>query len=391
MRWARLFLTLSLLTLLLSIVGVLAVHAGQTTSSDYRVLSPLISGNLTVFPIVARDEHNTAMFLTLDEGLRSGEVVVTEAGAVQPLIRGPHPQHLPRGNAQVNTLMLINNSKRPLLLLAGEIVTGGKQDRVIGKDRIVPAESEPIDLGVFCVEPGRWVARTDNFGGFGGLAQPNVRAQAMAKKDQQEVWNAVRNSQAKATETVTVEAQSAPIVAGGPVAAPSPAIAELNRTTSYAQVMDNSEVKKQMDKIVEPIQHSYESLLRDLRAKNAVGVVVAVNGEILWADIFASPDLLERYWPKLIRSYAAEAMTQGERGGKVSEAEALRFLDQRNIRHETAETDPGVYRHAELTGPEVKVFELTSLLPKTNFAVHTAIMHDETVAWKVEPRPLVRR
>ena len=87
--------------------------------------------------------------------------------------------------------MLINNSKRPLLLLAGEIVTGGKPDRVIGKDRIVPAESDPIDLGVFCVEPGRWVARSDKFGTTIGLAQPSVRAKAMVDKDQQKVWDQV--------------------------------------------------------------------------------------------------------------------------------------------------------------------------------------------------------
>ena len=114
-------------------------------------------------------------------------------------------------------------------------------------------------------------------------------------------------------------------------------------------------------------------------------------GQILWADIFASPDLLERYWPKLIRSYAAEAMTSGDRGGKVTESQAQNFLNQKRITHETAETEPGVFRHAEMTGPDVKVFELTSLLPKTNYAVHTAIMHDETLAWKIEPRPLVRR
>lgn len=390
MRCVRRCLTLSLITLLLAAVGGLLAEAGQTAASGYRVLAPMTSGNLTVFPIVARDVHNTSVFLTLDEGLRSGEVVVTESGGVQPLIRRRGPLPAPRANAQVNTLMLINNSKRPLLLLAGEIVTGGKQDRVIGKDRIVPPESDPIDLGVFCVEPGRWVARSDNFGAFGGLAQPKVRAQAMAKKDQQEVWNAVRDSQAKATESVSVQAE-APAVAGGPVPTPPPAIAELNRTTSYAQVMDNSEVKKQTQKILEPIQRSYQSLIHQLREKNAVGVVVAVNGEILWADIFASPDLLERYWPKLIRSYAAEAMTQGGGNETVNEAEAQQFLDQRSITHETAETDPGVYRHAEMTGPEVKVFELTSLLPKTNFAVHTAIMHDNTVAWKVGPRPLVRR
>ncbi len=392
MRSARLFLTLSLVVLVLSVVGSFTVRAGQVPGNDeYRVLAPLVSGNLTIFPVVARDQHSTSTFLTLDEGIRSGEVVVTESGNIQPLIRGHRPIH-PRGDAQVNTLLLVNNSKRPLLLLAGEIVTGGKQDRVIGKDRIVPAESDPIDLGVFCVEPGRWVARSDNFGA-GALAQPTVRAQAMAKKNQQEVWNSVRDSQAKATETVTVEAEAmaGPMVAGRPTPTPPAAIAELGRTTSYAQVMDNSEVKKQTDKIIEPIQRSYQSLIHELRAKNAVGVVAAVNGQILWADIFASPDLLERYWPKLIRSYAAEAMTAGNRGGKVTEPEAQEFLNQKNITHETAETEPGVFRHAEMTGTDVKVFELTSLLPKMNFAVHTAIMHDETVAWKIEPRPLVRR
>ena len=149
--------------LVLCLAGMLffasALPAGQI-ERHYKVLSPISSGNLTIFPVVATSTHDTSQFLTLDEGIRSGEVVVTESGNVAPLIRRRGPYPVPRGGAQVNTLVLINNSKRPLLLLAGEIVTGGKQDRVIGKDRIVPAESDPIDLGVFCVEPGRWVARS---------------------------------------------------------------------------------------------------------------------------------------------------------------------------------------------------------------------------------------
>ena len=64
----------------------------------------------------------------------------------------------------MNTLVLVNNSKRPLLLLAGEIVTGGKQDRVIAKDRIVPAGGDPIDLSVFCIEHGRWTESSEKFG-----------------------------------------------------------------------------------------------------------------------------------------------------------------------------------------------------------------------------------
>ena len=112
--------------------------------------------------------------------------------------------------------MLINNSKRPLILLAGEIVTGGKQDRVIGKDRIIPSESDPMDLGVFCVEPGRWVGSSDRFGVVVGggkvpssvtapMAAPNVRAKAMADKDQQQVWSEVAKTRTAMAETVTVE------------------------------------------------------------------------------------------------------------------------------------------------------------------------------------------
>src|SRR5579864_6880101 len=131
------------------------------SSSHYKVLAPIGHGNLTVFPVVATTSHDTQEFLTLDEGLRSGDVVVSESGNVAPLIRPRHgfrPTRYNPDGAEVNRLVLVNNSKRPLILLAGEIVTGGKQDRVIGKDRIVPAESDPIELSVFCVEPGRWTA-----------------------------------------------------------------------------------------------------------------------------------------------------------------------------------------------------------------------------------------
>src|SRR5215469_189057 len=141
------------------------VRAGEVTPpSGYKVLDPIRHGNLTVFPVVAAKNYPTGEFLTLDEGLQTGEVVVTEARSVQGLIRRHGTPIRRYDGAEVNRLVLVNNSKRPLLLLAGEVVSGGKQDRVIAKDRIVPAESDPVDLGVFCVEPGRWVAESDHFG-----------------------------------------------------------------------------------------------------------------------------------------------------------------------------------------------------------------------------------
>ena len=344
------------------------IEAGEVPpASTYTLLSPIRSGNLTVFPVASKS-YETGEFLTLDEGLRSGDVVVTEAGQARGLIRRPgRPDVIhPVRDAEVNRLVLVNNSKRPLLLLAGEIVTGGKQDRVIGKDRIVPPESDPVDLSVFCVEPGRWTAMNGknefNTAGRGSalFAAPAVRSKAMVAKDQQQVWDQVRNSQRVMSEAVEVTG-----------AAP-----QVQAETSYAGVMNDREVNKKINDVAAPIEHNYESIIHQLRDKNAVGVVVAVNGDIIWADIFASTQLLQKYWPKLVRSYATEAIVTRAKGGEVTAKEAQKFLDNLEARHETADIEPGVYRQTELAGDGFKVFELTSLLPKTGFTVHIAKMAD---------------
>ena len=356
-------------------------QAGEVTASGYKVLEPIRHGNLTVFPVVAAKSYPTGEFMTLDEGLRSGDVVVTEAGNVQGLIRRHTVPAIRNdsGGAQVNRLVLVNNSKRPLLLLAGEIVSGGKQDRVIGKDRIVPPESDPVDLSVFCVEPGRWVETSNNFGAseamYGSayhgaatlpppmamMAQPSVRAKAMADKDQSQVWDEVRKQQS-AMETVEVSAGAVPVAT------------EIASTSSYAKVNENAEVKKQVDAVAKPIEQNYQSLIRQLRDRNAVGVVVAVNGRIIWADVFASTDLLEKYWPKLVRSYASEAVVTRAKDVEVGVSQAQAFLGDMEGRHETVETEPGIYRHTEASGDGFKAFSLTSLLPKTGFDVHVAKM-----------------
>lgn len=332
--------------------------AGDATlTSIYKVLEPIRRGNLTVFPVVTTHTHDTQEFLTLDEGLRSGEVTVTESGSLQPLLRR-RPTPLPQGGAQVNQLVLVNNSKRPLILLAGEIVTGGKQDRIIGKDRIIPAESDPIDLGVFCVEPGRWTGSSEKFDSRnGGMAQPAVRSKAMAQKDQAQVWSEV--GKARQAMALEVPAPAAPTVMG---------------TSSYARVMQNEEVKQRVDSVAGPIQRNYQSLIQQLRDQNAVGVVVAVNGQMVWADIFASTNLLEKYWPKLVQSYAAEAVVTRTKDREAAIKQAQDFLDHLDGRHETVDSEPGLYRHTEIAGDGFRAFELTSLLPKTGFDLHLAKM-----------------
>jgi len=366
----------------------------EAPSGPFRVLAPIESGNLLLFPVVRGSSKSIGEtpFITLDEGIKSGEVEVTEAGKVQGLVRPrgpqsrnhyfPEPQNSYRGD-QVNTLVLINNSKKPLLLLAGEIVTGGKQDRVIAKDRIVPAGADPIDLGVFCIEPGRWTESSATFGAaakapsHGFMVQPTVRERAMVQKDQQQVWDSVRG------------AISHMAAAAAPPAAQAGAAPSFG-TTSYAKVMESNAVSEKVDEAAAPVMKSRDQVLAKLREEHAIGVIVAVRGEIVWADLFTDTDLLSRYWTKLVRSYAAESLTTGESHTAPSIADAQHFLDVPMGGTESSEGDLGVYRYRELKSGGTETFVLESLLPGTGYDVHISKMKLRSSDNAMKRPPIIR-
>jgi hypothetical protein len=340
---------------------------------QYGVLPGITQDSLTIYPVVADKKFDTSSFITLDEGIQSGSVVVQElaqdAGLVRPRLdpgvwrERPWPP-IPNSGPRVNQLALINRSDRALILLAGEIVTGGKQDRVVGRDRIVPAHSDPVPLDVFCVEPHRWMGASAEFGGTASaIAQPSVRMKAMADQNQQEVWDEVAKSRSRFAATV-----------------PASQAGEIASSSSYAAALRNEAVSARLSEIAVPIEKSYEKLLPELRAQNAVGVVAAVNGRILWADVFASQSLLGKYWPKLIRSYAAEALGPHPspfKDGGASQASAQDFLNRLYGNRENVTTEPGIYSNSQVEGPDYDLFMLTSLLPNTGFRVHIAKMRLE--------------
>ncbi|MGD0292929.1 MAG: DUF6569 family protein [Terracidiphilus sp.] len=388
--------------------GVQAAGGPQETASGYyKVLAPIESGNLLLFPVVRASGKSAGAtpFITLDEGIKSGQVEVTEAGRARGMVRQrgmigvppyrgdgypqyPHHDDSYRGD-EVNTLVLVNNSDKPLLLLAGEIVTGGKQDRVIAKDRIVPAGSEPIDLGVFCIEPGRWTASSDTFGASAKapahsfMVQPSVRERAMVAKDQQEVWNSVRGS---ISQMAMASAPSAGIAmdsgSGG-------GYYRSMGTTSYARAMEDSSVSAKVDEAEAPVMKAREQVIAQLRKEGAIGVVVAVRGEIVWADLFVDTDLLSRYWTKLVRSYAAESLVGGETHAAPTVADAQHFLDAPSGGKESSEGDVGVYRYRELRAEGTETFVLESLLPGTGYNVHISKLKLREVAWRTpKPHPI---
>ena len=369
-----------------------------TVASGYRVLAPIQSGDLTLFPVVRADGKagEGAAFLTLDEGLRSGEVEVTEAGNARGLVRPRGGRQPVYQGDQVNTLVLINHSRKPLVLLAGEIVTGGKQDRIVASDRIVPSDSDPVDLSVFCVEHGRWTETSDKFGTAAKspaqsfMVQPEVRQQAMVAKDQQQVWNAVSGAVSSMAEaavpaatplphphpgngSTTVTASNDDIAVNVTSINSLPLAARSLGTTSYAKTMEMDAVAQKVDAAAPELTKAREQVLVQLKQENAIGVVVAVRGEIIWADLFADHGLLERYWVKLVRSYAAEGLTTvGGHTVEATVAQAQRFLDTPMRGEEKSQGEVGVYRTLESQAGTTDQFVLESLLPGLHEEVHVS-------------------
>jgi hypothetical protein len=325
---------------------------------EWQLLDPVSYENISVFPVVSSYGQDTSPFLTLEEGLATGEVLVREQGS-EGMVRGrdEHPVYIPQNTgATVGQLVLVNHSRRPLLLLAGELVSGGKQDRVIGKDRIVPVGAPPLPLDVFCVEHGRWTGSAQ-FSAANTIVHPSVRERAAVDQKQTEVWDAVRNG------------TNAPV----PAAAPPPkmpasniqgAIASYGRSEAYAQIYQSRAVGVSIDDFVDQVERRFASATSGLKSERVVGVVVAYGGEVAWSDIFASGDLFDHYWHKLMRSYAVEALARPTYREVASRDNAKEFLRHLNGR-ETQETEPGVYRWREIKEGKLAQIELDALQPKT--------------------------
>ncbi|MGB8836888.1 MAG: DUF6569 family protein, partial [Candidatus Acidiferrales bacterium] len=173
---------------------------GKLIAADWRIGQPVTHETLTVFPVLSSQDADTDAFETLDAALASGDAVVTEQGDAIRRSRSGDERPVPyySSGAQVNQLVLINRGKRPLLLLAGEVVSGGKQDRIIGKDRIIPIGAKPLPLDVFCVEHSRWTNGDAKFSAAMTMVHPTVREKAAIEEDQTGVWAAVRGDTAAA-------------------------------------------------------------------------------------------------------------------------------------------------------------------------------------------------
>jgi hypothetical protein len=381
MQRSLLAITISVLADIATLGGLAFVSAAPHSSKasqhpegDWRILDPVTYENISIFPVVSGSSQDTSSFLTLEEGLASGEVIVSERGAAGMVRRRGEirPIAVPQYDtgASVNQLVLINRSKRPLLLLAGELVSGGKQDRIIGKDRIVPVGAEPLPLDVFCVEHGRWVGSSSQFSASKTIVHPSVREQAAVEQKQAEVWAAVAGgSTSKARSSVGLSAPARRLSTD----ALADTISSEAPTQSYRKIYEGTRIGGSVDSFVDQLQRRFARATSGLKGERVVGVVVAYGGEVAWSDIFASNDLFHLYWSKLLRSYAVEALARPTLRETASIDEAREFLHRPNGR-EVQETEAGVYRWREITEGPLALIELDALQPKP-MTLHRLLLH----------------
>jgi hypothetical protein len=377
--------------------------SGPDSSSSWRIGEPVTYETLTVFPVLSSQEAYTADFETLDAALASGEAIVAEQGEYMRRTRnGVEPAMMYPSGAQVNQLVLVNRGKKLLLLLAGEVVSGGKQDRIIGKDRIVPIGAQPLPLDVFCVERSRWTGSGSTFAAAKTMVHPTVREQAAVDQDQNKVWAAVRGdsvgsvtgvgsgsgggvrpgegggtgggtTSAEAAARAREQAQmSSSLEVTAPRISPqqlSSVLASAAPTQGYRSIYQSAAVGPSVENFALEVERRFNRSTSGLKGERVVGVIIAFGGEVAWSDIFASAQLFDAYWPKLLRSYAVEALTRPATREKVSFDDARDFL-RPAIGHVREETEPGVYRWQERSQGRETEIQLQALETKPPLTLH---------------------
>jgi hypothetical protein len=255
-----------------------AFLAFPTRAAVGTVSGPFTHGNLQVFLVHGNAQLEYRQYATLTAALEKGLVVVKETGSVQEL-------------------SIENVSKEITVFLnAGDIVKGGRQDRTVRDDLILPPLSGPVPLAAYCVEHGRWTRRgEENAAAFSAntksLSSRKEKLAARYGLSQAEVWSSVAEQQSKLNDNVSR-------LAGRSVDIRSPA-----SSSSLQLSLEN----KDLDSVKDRYLHALSTILNG--RTDVIGFVYAINGEINSAEVYNNKSLFRALWPKLLDAAITEAVT----------------------------------------------------------------------------------
>ena len=234
--------------------------ANATRTSKNHISGPYAYKNLAIFLIHAKEKKDTTKFMTLEEALDQKKVTISETGTV-------------------NTLVIENVSDDVhVYIQSGDIVRGGKQDRTLGYDYVIPPRSGKTPIGSFCVERGRWQQRgnekADEFSVSNKvLPSKGLKIATNYSRSQGSVWKEVDTIQNKLNRNLGQSVRSK------------------KSASSLELTLENIEVKKAMQEYV----NAFSRLIED--RDDIAGFAFAINGKIDGADVYSSTTLFKKLWP----------------------------------------------------------------------------------------------
>lgn len=300
-----------------------------------KVKNPYQYQNLTIFPIFANPESQFE-YLTLEQGIKQDYVEIKELGS-----------------GQVNTVRVKNKSRHYIFGLAGELIIGAKQDRMLKEDILLPPFSKWLEIPVYCTEHGRWTEQTQKFQSRGIMMPGKLRGKAMKTESQAEVWAGV--------DEVHADLAVAP------------------KTRAFKEVYESPNIQEKSQPYLK------ELLPIPRKTKNIIGVVVAVGDEIICADLFANHSLFDRMWEKLLRSYVIDALAKLTSDG-ISLDEAVNFLNSITDGNFTNLATPGA---GKLVRMNTNISSGSALLFRSD-VVHLDLFPESIIDFEHDDEPAPR-
>jgi hypothetical protein len=311
--------------------------------NQISIAGPFTHENLSLFLLLGADAFDGNRFIPLDEALEQKCVIVHETGSV--------------GQLEVENLSELFD----LYIQAGDVVKGGRQDRTLGVDFVLPAKSGRVPVPSFCVESGRWHRRAgEDAGSFSSskssLSSKKLRMAVRFSKSQSEVWESVAGVQEDLSASLDKPVH----------AAASP--------TSYQLTVEDEDLQKRKE--------TYRAALAKIIEENpdSIGYAFVINGEINTADAYGSGILFRKLWNKLLDAAILEAIAE------------LRRKSEAPSKPVTTETIQQWFLEAEKTGisdrqevpPRVRVDtrrgEKTVVFDTCDHGFDDAVLHKNLVA-----------
>lgn len=337
--------------------GVQEAHGTVATAvrellGGVRQGEPVHAGALTLIPLLPATETVTRQtgYLPLAEALRLKQFTVTE-----------------QAQAQVPELLATSTADAPVVLVGGEQVIGGLQNRVLNTTILVAAHAAQ-KIPVTCVEAGRWheVTTPTNV----DESTPSAGDTAPTPSAAQEVVGEFRAEEAAYSKLRKMHAKSvtASLASGRGHQSDQGAVwGEVSARMAVSGSYSPSSAMDTLYKTPERANKLQETVAALSRPEGALGFVALMGSEVLGAELFADESLADAYWERLARSYAVEALDagagtgdgdQGDQGDQTQPDDAAKSAETRLLEEAlTAEIQvhpsPGLGEDARLVSSQV--------------------------------------